>query len=130
MAAPVTDFSAAMVTAPIPLVHWLAILPVALCISLGALLLMLRSFPRLQAWIAITGLAVLVLLDAALLRQVVQHGPLTMVMGRWLPPFGIAFTVDILGALMALAAAIVALAAGIYALSDTTESGRRYGFFP
>ncbi|WP_416065741.1 Na+/H+ antiporter subunit D [Rhizobium sp. ZK1] len=130
MAAPVTDLSAAMVTTPIPPIHWLAILPVALCISLGALLLMLRRFSRLQAWIAIAGLVVLLLLDAALLRQVAQNGPLTMVMGRWLPPFGIAFTVDVFGALMALAAAVAALAAGIYALSDTTESGRQYGFFP
>ena len=95
MAAPITDLSAAMVTTPVPPAHWLAILPVVLCISLGALLLMLRDLPRLQAWIAVTGLAVLLLLDAALLRQVVEHGPLTMVMGRWLPPFGIAFTVDI-----------------------------------
>ncbi len=130
MAAPVPDLSAAMLTAPVPAAHWLAILPVALCISLGALLLMLRGRPRLQAWIAIAGLVLLLALDAALLRQVVGHGPLTMVMGRWLPPFGIAFTVDVFGALMALAAAVAALAAGIYALSDTTESGRRYGFFP
>ena len=113
MAAPVSNLATAMVTTPVPPAHWLAILPVALCISLGALLLMLRSLPRLQAWIAIAGLAVLLFLDAALLRQVVEHGPLTMVMGRWLPPFGIAFTVDVFSALRALAAAVAALSAGI-----------------
>ncbi|MGG2476298.1 hypothetical protein ACNVD4_13090, partial [Rhizobium sp. BR5] len=37
-------------------------------------------------------------------------GPFTMVMGRWLPPFGIAFTADLTGALLSLTAAIVALA--------------------
>ncbi|EJT06958.1 Na+/H+ antiporter subunit D [Rhizobium sp. CCGE 510] len=131
MAAPITiDLSAALITAPVPIGHWLAILPVAHCITLGAVLLMLRNHPRLQAWLAISGLTLLALIDAALLAKVSAEGPLTMVMGRWLPPFGIAFTVDLFGALMAFTAALVALAAGIYALADIGESGRRYGFFP
>lgn len=133
MAAPVstiTDLSSAMVTAPVPLANWLVIAPVALCITFGAALLMMRGSLRLQAQVAIPGLAGLVLLDAAVLAKVVADGPLTMVMGRWLPPFGIAFTVDLFGALMALAAAIAALAGGLFALKDVTESGRRYGFFP
>ena len=53
-----------------------------------------------------------------------------MVMGRWLPPFGIAFTVDLIGALFALMAAVVALAGAITAVTDINDSGRRYGFFP
>ncbi|ANM09750.1 MULTISPECIES: Na+/H+ antiporter subunit D [unclassified Rhizobium] len=124
------DLSAALVTAPVPIGHWFAILPVAHCITLGAVLLMLRAHLRLQAWLAISGLAMLALIDAALLAKVAAEGPLTMVMGRWLPPFGIAFTVDLFGALMAFTSALVALAAGIYALADIGESGRRYGFFP
>ncbi|WP_160005394.1 Na+/H+ antiporter subunit D [Rhizobium sp. 18055] len=133
MAAPtekIADLSAALVTAPVPIAHWLVIAPVVLCITLGAVLLMARSSVRLQAWIAIPGLALLVLIDAALLLKVMAEGPLTMVMGRWLPPFGIAFTVDILSAAMALTAAVVALAGGIYALADIGDGGRRYGFFP
>jgi multicomponent Na+:H+ antiporter subunit D len=62
--------------------------------------------------------------------MVAAGGPVTMVMGRWLPPFGIAFTVDLFGAMMALAAAIVGLAAGIHALGSISAGGRRYGFFP
>ena len=132
MAAPTAtvDLSAALVTTPVPLGHWLAILPVAHCITLGAVLLMVRAYPRLQAWLAISGLAGLALMDAALLAKVAAEGPLTMVMGRWLPPFGIAFTVDLFGALMAFTAALAGLAGGIYALADIGESGRRYGFFP
>ncbi|MGR9245252.1 Na+/H+ antiporter subunit D [Rhizobium leguminosarum] len=132
MAAPTStiDLSAALIAAPVPIGHWLAILPVAHCITLGAVLLMLRGYPRLQAGLAIPGLAALALIDAALLAKVAAEGPLTMVMGRWLPPFGIAFTVDLFGALMAFTAALAALAGGIYALADIGESGRRYGFFP
>ncbi|WP_267549738.1 Na+/H+ antiporter subunit D [Rhizobium rhizogenes] len=124
------DLSAALVAAPVPLGHWLVILPVALCICLGAILLMLRNRTEWHAWIAIPGLLLLVLIDTALLYKVASDGAVTMVMGRWLPPFGIAFSVDLLGAAMALAAAIVALAAGIYALGEIGTSGRRYGFFP
>jgi multicomponent Na+:H+ antiporter subunit D len=53
-----------------------------------------------------------------------------MVMGRWLPPFGIAFTVDLTGALFALTAAVVALTGAVAAIDDINASGRRYGFYP
>ena len=124
------DLSDALVAAPIPMAHWLVILPVALCIGLGALLLMLRNRTQWHAAIAIPGLVLLVVIDAALLYRVVSDGAVTMVMGRWLPPFGIAFSVDIFGALMALTAAIAALAASVHSLGEITVSSRRYGFFP
>jgi multicomponent Na+:H+ antiporter subunit D len=109
---------------------WLVILPVVLCLIAGAATAVLRRNVRLHAPIAIAALALLVLIDALLLHQVATHGPMTMVMGRWLPPFGIAFTVDILGASLALVAALVALAAAIYALPDIDTLQRRYGFYP
>ncbi|MDI7861294.1 Na+/H+ antiporter subunit D [Rhizobiaceae bacterium n13] len=126
----IADLSVAMVTAPVAISEWLVVLPVALCILLGATLMMIRDRISLHPLVAIPGLAAVVLVDAALLWKVVTEGPVTMVMGRWLPPFGIAFSVDILGAMLALAAAIVALAGSLYALSDINDSARRYGFFP
>jgi len=128
-AAPI-DLSAALVLAPLPLADWLVVLPVALMIGFGAVLMMVRKSVRLHGIIAIAGLTLLVLLDAALLWRVAIHGPVTMVMGRWLPPFGIAFTADLFGAVMALVSALVALAAGVFALRDIDAAGRRYGFFP
>ncbi|MGK6315287.1 Na+/H+ antiporter subunit D [Neorhizobium sp. DT-125] len=133
MATPATvpiDLSAALVLAPTALADWLAVAPVALMIGFGAVLMMVRKSVRLHGAIAITGLILLVLLNAALLWRVSAHGPVTMVMGRWLPPFGIAFTADLFGAVMALASAVVALAGGIFALHDIDAGGRRYGFFP
>lgn len=126
----VTDLSAALVMAPVPLPDWLIILPIALCIGVGAVLMMMRHAIRYHALVAIAALALLVVLDAALLWKVATQGPFTMVMGRWLPPFGIAFTADLTGALLSLAAAIVALAGAIHAGSDIDASGRRYGFYP
>jgi multicomponent Na+:H+ antiporter subunit D len=129
MASAVLDPAAIFTPDPTPQ-SWLVILPVVLCLCAGAVLAMIRANIRLHAPIAAAALALLVLIDALLLQQVATHGPMTMVMGRWLPPFGIAFTVDILGASLALVAALVALAAAIYALSDIDMLRRRYGFYP
>ncbi|MCF3638606.1 Na+/H+ antiporter subunit D [Rhizobium sp. TRM95111] len=129
-ASPVSDLSQALVLSPVAPADWLVILPVAWCLLAGALLLMLRKEIRLQAGLGIAAAAVLVGIDAALLRHVAAAGPVTMVMGRWLPPFGIAFTVDLAGALFALTSAVVALAGAVYAAGDVDGSGRRYGFYP
>ncbi len=130
MAATPVDLSLAMVMAPTTGADWLPIMPVAIGLGFGAVLMMIRQSTRLHPWIAIPGLALMVLVDILLLAHVVTHGPVTMTMGRWLPPFGIAFTVDIVGALLALTAALVALAGSVYALGDINTSGRRYGFYP
>ncbi|KSV85233.1 MULTISPECIES: Na+/H+ antiporter subunit D [unclassified Sinorhizobium] len=127
---PHADLSAALVLEPVASADWLVILPVAWCLAIGALLVMLRRKIDWHPYIAVLGLAGLVLIDILLLRHVLASGPVTMVMGRWLPPFGIAFTVDLTGALFALTASVVALAGGIYSLADINDSGRRYGFYP
>ncbi len=127
---PAIDLSAALVMQPTALADWLIILPVALCISVGAILMMVRHSTRAHAAIAIFGLFVLVVIDAALLWKVATSGPFTMVMGRWLPPFGIAFTADLTGVALALASAIAALACAVYASRDVDDAARRYGFYP
>lgn len=133
MAAPSSippDYAAAMVMQPVAASEWLIILPVAVCIAFGAILMMVRHSTWLHARIALTGLALLVVIDAALLWKVATQGPFTMVMGRWLPPFGIAFTADLTGTLLAFVAALAALACGVYSLSDMDENRKRYGFYP
>lgn len=124
------DLSAAFVMAAPTAGDWLVILPPALMITVGAVLVMIRHRIRLHAPIAIASLGLLVFIDMLLLWKVAVQGPITMTMGRWLPPFGISFTVDVFGALLALVSAIAALAAGIAAASDINDSGRRYGFYP
>lgn len=124
------DLSAALVLEPVAALDWLVILPVAWCLAIGAVLLMIRHKGAIQPLVAIAALAVLVALDAALLWHIVQSGPVTMVMGRWLPPFGIAFTVDLTGALFALTSAAVALVGAVAAIDDVNAGGRRYGFYP
>ena len=123
------DLTPAMNLEPVPLLDWLIIAPVAWCILVGTVLLMMRKNTAQQHYVAIPAMGVQVIITAALLSQIVINGPTTMVMGRWLPPFGIAFTVDMLGAILAFVAAIVALACTIYGVKDVNSSGRRYGFY-
>ena len=123
------DITGAMVAEAAPLGDWLVVAPIALCLGMAALLLMFRERVDRQVPLALGGLVALVVIDAALLARVMETGPITMVMGRWLPPFGIAFTVDLLGALFALGTGIVALAAGLFALADIETREMRYGFW-
>ncbi|WP_099865141.1 Na+/H+ antiporter subunit D [Pararhizobium haloflavum] len=133
MAAPsgaAVDISQAMVVAEAPLADWLVIAPVAYCLMAGAGLMMLRKYVKLQPRLAVFGLLALVAMTAGLLVHVLSGGTVTVTMGRWLPPFGISFSVDILGAILAFTASLVALACGLYAAQDVDKTGRRYGFYP
>lgn len=119
-----------MLLEPVSSGDWLAIAPVVVAIALGALLLMFRHYLRWQALIASGGLLVMVASNAALLHRVVAEGPLVMTMGRWLPPFGISFVADTLGASFALAATFVAFVCAAFSVVDIDTTGRRYGFYP
>nr|WP_272210623.1 proton-conducting transporter membrane subunit [Marinicella sp. W31]MDC2876524.1 proton-conducting transporter membrane subunit [Marinicella sp. W31] len=124
------DLSLALTMEPSTLTDWLVILPVAICITVGAVLMLVRKHTVWHPVIAIPSLAVLVVVDALLVYAVASNGPITMVAGRWLPPFGIAFSADLLGALFALAAAIAGLAGAVFAIGDIRKSERLYGFYP
>ncbi|MFC3217923.1 Na+/H+ antiporter subunit D [Tianweitania populi] len=119
-----------MITTATPAGDWLAIVPIALPIIAGASLLMLRKRLHWQAPIAVATLALVSLATMALFVRVWTSGTVVMTMGRWLPPFGISFTVDVLGALFACTASLVALACGVAAVQSIERPARRYGYFP
>ncbi|MEO9611691.1 MAG: Na+/H+ antiporter subunit D [Nitratireductor sp.] len=124
------DLGAAMVTAPTALADWVVILPVALPILGGAILLMVRHQVRLHAWMAVVVAVATLAATTALLGRVIAEGALVMTMGRWLPPFGISFNADALGATFALTATFVTLLGALFAIRDIDATGRRYGFYP
>jgi multicomponent Na+:H+ antiporter subunit D len=113
-----------------PLADWVVILPVVLCLVGGALLLMLRAVVRAQLWICLVVLLLVLLCDGVLFDRVLATGPLSMTMGRWLPPFGISFTADMMGASFALAAAFAAFCVVLHMALDTPESAVRDGAYP
>ncbi len=124
------DLSQALVLQPPASVQAITILPVVWCLGAGALLLLFRNATRAQPVMAILALAGLLVINLVLLGAVSDGGPVTMVMGRWLPPFGIAFTVDMTGALFAAVSSVVALLVGLCSVRDADDTRRRYGFYP
>ncbi|WP_367715407.1 Na+/H+ antiporter subunit D [Nitratireductor sp. GISD-1A_MAKvit] len=130
MAADSIDLSQAMLIEPTVLGDWTLVAPVGVPILFGAILLMVRHETRLHAGIAIAGLLLTLAANAILLFQVLADGPQVMTMGRWLPPFGISFVADALGASLALVATLVAAVCALYSMKDIGATGRRYGFYP
>ena len=124
------DTSAAFVQGATSLLDWVVIAPVALPILGGALLLMVRHRTRLHAAVAVAVLLAALASCLVLLSRVMGEGALVMTMGRWLPPFGITFQADALGAAFATAATFATTAAAVFALRDIDATGRRYGFYP
>lgn len=118
----------AMIATQTALADWVIVLPLVLALLGAALLLMLRHVLHLPALVA--GLVVIGIIacEVSLLARVMIEGPLSMTMGKWLPPFGISFTADILGAAFALAAALVTLVVIIYAEGERGEGERGDGF--
>jgi multicomponent Na+:H+ antiporter subunit D len=120
----------AFVMTPTPMADWLVVAPLVICLGAGGLLMILRKDIRQHPAIALVALALVIMADAFLLARVLESGPIVMTMGRWMPPFGITFAADILGALFALTAAIVAFFGALFARMDIDNTERRYGFYP
>ncbi|HEX4298878.1 MAG TPA: proton-conducting transporter membrane subunit, partial [Devosia sp.] len=113
-----------------PLADWVVVLPVILSLAGAALLLVLRRFVRWQPWLCAAALLLVFACDAMLVQRVLASGPLSMTMGHWLPPFGISFTADAMGACFALAASFVALCVLLYMQGDAPDSAVRDGVYP
>lgn len=106
---------------------WVIVLPVVLSLMGAAMALMLRKAGSLSFMLAVLVICAVIACDIALLLRVLEIGPVSMTMGKWLPPFGISLAADLFSAAFALAAAVVTLVVLIYAEG---ESGRdeRDGF--
>jgi len=103
-----------MQAASTPLAAWLVILPVLLPLFGGALLIAGAGRTLRPTAFAVLVTLLTGVVDAVLLRHVLVGGPLAMTMGRWLPPFGISFAADALGAGFALLAALVTACVLVY----------------
>jgi multicomponent Na+:H+ antiporter subunit D len=113
-----------------PLDDWVVVLPVLLCLLGAAALLMLRAQLKLQVWIANAVVLLVVICDAVLIQRVTATGPLSMTMGKWLPPFGISFTADLMGAGFAAAAAFATFCVLLSMQGEKHEAAARDGLYP
>lgn len=109
---------------------WVIILPVLLCLFGGAFLVFLRSNRNAQAGFAVLIVALVLAVDVELLMRTLGTGPVSMTMGKWLPPFGISFTADVLSAAFASAAALVTLVVLFYVQPELQAREVKFGFYP
>ncbi len=108
---------------------WVIILPVAIALVCGALLLMLRNSRGTQAVFAALSVIAILVCEVDLFIRVLETGPQAMTMGNWLPPFGISFTVDMIGVLFAIGASFVTLVVIIYFQAEIVAREVRNGFY-
>lgn len=112
--------------------QWLIVAPVLIPLAGGALLVALRHRGGVRrspviGWLSLLLLALTLAANVALFLEVRAAGALTMVMGRWLPPFGIAFTADGLGTAFSLVASAATLLAALHARGEAREGPPAYG---
>lgn len=115
-------------TTPVAPGDWVIVLPLVVALLSAALVLMLRRVAGLSFVLALLAVAAIIACDVALLLRVFEGGPVSMTMGKWLPPFGISFTADLFGAGFALAASLVTLVVLVYAEADRTGRDGQDGF--
>ena len=111
-----------------PIGDWVIVLPIVLALMGAAVSLVLRRRPGLAFVGAALVVIAIIATEIALVMKVMAAGPVSMTMGKWLPPFGISLTVDAFGAIFALAAAVVTLIVLVYAEIDREEADSRNGF--
>ena len=119
-----------MVVNPTDGADWLIFAAILICLLGGSALMMFRKRLQLQAIVAQLVIGLAILANGALLYRVLVEGPVVMTMGKWLPPFGITFAADAIGATFALTSSIVALAGAIYGTRDMDAGQKRFGFYP
>ncbi|MEM6616648.1 MAG: Na+/H+ antiporter subunit D [Pseudomonadota bacterium] len=108
---------------------WLVIMPIVIPFLAASGIVMMRQRVDRHAELAMGTCLLMTLFNLALLLKVLREGVVVMEMGNWLPPFGIVFVVDAVGALFALTTSVLGFATAWYAANDLDMRTRRYGFF-
>jgi len=109
---------------------WVLVWPVALPLIGAAALLMFRRQTAFQAPLAFMVLFALLVNAWILVDRVASDGPIAMTMGKWVPPFGISFTADLLSALLSGVAILVSIIVLAYAQGEVEPRDTRYGYHP
>ncbi len=117
-----------MIETATPIGDWVIVLPVVLGLMGAALLLIVRRHALLSLAGALAIVAAIIACEITLLLAVLDNGPVSMTMGRWLPPFGISLTADIFGASFALAASVVTFFVLLYAEADGEQAENMEAF--
>lgn len=106
------------------------VLPMLLPIIIGVVLIFLRTYGRIQAWISLAAMAVTAGISLYLLYAVQADGIIRLDFGGWEPPFGILFVADSFAVLLVLTSSIVTTICLSYALISTSKELQTMYFYP
>lgn len=123
------DTKDAMITAAVPVADWLIVAPVLIPLLAAALLIIFRRVIFLQPLLALIAGAGSIAASLLLFLRVEAGGPIAMTMGKWLPPFGISFTADMLGVVLVLTSSVAVLCVTLYAMGEVSSRESRFGFY-
>lgn len=107
----------------------LLVLPILIPLFSGILILLSYRSSRLQRWLGMAGILILLVASLALFIIVLDREILVLQVGSWPAPFGITLVADLFSATMQLLTAIVGLAVGWYSLAAISEGRISYGYF-
>lgn len=108
---------------------WVIILPVVIALVSAAILLMFSKSRGTQAGFAMLSVLAIMACEVDLFISALEIGPQAMTMGNWLPPFGISFTVDVIGAGFSLGASLICLVVIVYFQAEIVAREVRNGFY-
>jgi multicomponent Na+:H+ antiporter subunit D len=107
----------------------LIVLPVIIPLGTAILLLFLLRWRMAQRALAVISAIGQMFVALLLLKLVWEQGIQVVQIGNWQAPFGISFTVDLLGAIMVVLAALMGLAVVIYSLVGIDPDRQSFGYF-
>ncbi|SDC18242.1 multicomponent Na+:H+ antiporter subunit D [Paenibacillus sp. UNCCL117] len=108
----------------------LLVLPLLIPLGTAILLLFLNRRVSAQRWVSMTGLLGTAASSCLIVSQVHSQGIQVLRMGGWLPPYGIVFVADMLGALLVLTTSVVGAACLWYAFGTIGSEREKHYFYP
>lgn len=108
----------------------LIILPVLVPFGTAIVLLLALRWQMFQRTFSVISAVAQMIIALTLLKFVWDNGIQDVQVGNWEAPFGISFTVDLLGAIMVVLAALMGLAVVIYSLVGIDTKRQSFGYFP
>ncbi|MBI2271429.1 MAG: Na+/H+ antiporter subunit D [Bacteroidetes bacterium] len=85
---------------------------------------------RLQGWLTVGGMGVMLYTAYVLFISVRAKGIMSLQMGNWNAPFGITLSADLLSCIMLIMAALIGLAVSFYSIASVDEERQSFGFYP
>jgi multicomponent Na+:H+ antiporter subunit D len=110
-------------------VNNLLVFPLLLPLLTAVTLVFFKEKIAIQRRLSFCSALINIAISGTLVFQVQKYGVQSLNMGGWLPPYGIAFTADMLAALLVLSTAVVSAACLLYSFGSIGEDRERNYFY-